>query len=289
LSDDVQGVWRGDAVRIRQILFNLVSNALKFTQEGSVHVAIDQTQRGDLRFKVSDTGIGVAADKLPALFSRFHQADASITRRFGGAGLGLAIRRHLCDLMGGDITAESAEGKGSTFTVILPLEKINAGPAVPETVKSPGGVADAEVVASIATLRILAAEDNPANQLVLRALLESFDVSPVIVGNGRLAVEAWIAGDYDLILMDMQMPEMDGLTATAAIRAYESERGLVRTPIMALSANALKHQIRDDLSSGLDGHVSKPIDLDDLAAVLAGVAEEKLKRASWSPKTHCSA
>jgi PAS domain S-box-containing protein len=269
LADEVRGRWRGDSVRIRQILYNLVSNALKFTAQGEVQVHLDRTPQGALRMRVRDTGIGMAADKLPALFSKFYQTDSSNTRRFGGTGLGLAICRQLCDLMGGSITAESVEGEGSTFCVVLPIEQVDAGSQLleptPSSAESAGQAAFAKVRSD---LRVLAAEDNASNQLVLRALLQAFDITPTVVGNGKLAVEACQRESFDLVLMDVQMPEMDGVAATALIRAWETQRGLARTPIIALSANAMSHQVREYLATGMDGHISKPINVDQLAETL---------------------
>jgi PAS domain S-box-containing protein len=270
------GVWRGDSVRLRQILYNLISNALKFTSAGEVRVALDLTLERALRIRVSDTGIGIAADKLGELFSKFYQSDSSNTRRFGGTGLGLAICRQLCDLMNGEISVESVEGQGSTFTVVLPLQQLSDGSAPPmETPEPPSWIShDDTTRPSASTLRILAAEDNLSNQLVLRALLQSFDVTPTIVGNGALAVETWKREPFDLILMDVQMPEMDGVTATRLIRADESENQLARTPIVALSANAMTHQIREYLEAGMDGHLAKPLDIEHLADLLSRVESE---------------
>jgi PAS domain S-box-containing protein len=276
VSDDASGYWLGDSVRIRQILYNLASNGLKFTGQGEVQIQIDRDEDGNLRFKVRDTGIGMAADKITSLFSKFYQTDNSITRRFGGTGLGLAISRQLCDLMGGAITVQSVEGVGSTFCVTLPLEKIVA----PETAILPAqdrsGEDDERILQGIAKLRVLAAEDNPANQLVLRALLQAFNISPTFVGNGKLAVEAWKTQAFDVILMDIQMPVMDGLSATNAVREHEARHRLARTPIVALSANAMTHQVREYLAKGMDGHVAKPIDIDQLAQALAGIALAKM-------------
>ena len=270
LAEQARGRWRGDSVRIRQILYNLVSNALKFTAQGEVHVEIDRAAEGGLSIRVRDTGIGIASDKLPQLFSKFYQTDSSNTRRFGGTGLGLAICRQLCELMDGQISAESVEGQGSTFCVRLPIEQVTAGAA-----HSTRSTDDAEVEQGREPRfigegqRVLAAEDNAANQLVLRALLQAFDITPTIVGNGLLAVQACSREAFDLILMDVQMPEMDGVTATGLIRAREAELGQPRTPIIALSANAMSHQVREYLAAGMDGHIAKPINIEHLAAALS--------------------
>ncbi len=263
-----RGVRRGDSGRIGQILNNLVSNALKFTARGQVRVVIDgfgEDGRDGLRFTISDTGIGIAADKLPLLFQKFSQADGSNTRQFGGTGLGLAISRELANLMRGGIEVESVEGRGSTFTVTLPLARIAesaaADPAVP--------VAESQETDE-RNLRVLAAEDIPTNQLVLRTIMETFGVDLEVVDNGRLAVEAWRDGDFDIVLMDIQMPEMDGMAATRAIRAAEAALGRPRTPIIAVSANAMAHQVKEYMEVGMDGHVAKPIELTKLHAAIEG-------------------
>jgi PAS domain S-box-containing protein len=256
------GVYRGDSVRVRQILYNLVSNGLKFTETGGVKVAVSR-RGGRLSISVADTGIGVAPEKLASLFQKFEQADASTTRRYGGTGLGLAICRDLAELMGGSVRAESAPGQGATFTVDLPLERVAAAPAKPAAVEG-----SARAPAEGVSLRVLAAEDNGMNQLVLRTLLEQVGVEPVIVGNGREAVEAWAREPWDLILMDVQMPEMDGPTAAGVIRARERAEGRPRTPIVALTANAMAHQVAEYLQSGMDDFVAKPIEAGRLYAVI---------------------
>ena len=259
---DAHGLRRGDPARLGQILNNLVSNALKFTAQGEVRVSIegvgDQGQEG-LRFVVSDTGIGIAADKLPLLFQKFSQADGSNTRRYGGTGLGLAISRELAELMRGKITVESVEGQGSTFTLTAPAQPIAAGEEVREA---------SEINVEDRGLHILAAEDIPTNQLVLRTIMQTFGVELEVVDNGELAVEAWEHGEFDLILMDIQMPKMDGVAATRAIRAAEQKTGRPRTPIIAVSANAMTHQLKDYLAAGMDGHVAKPIELAKLSAAM---------------------
>ncbi|MBL8770290.1 MAG: response regulator [Phenylobacterium sp.] len=247
-----QGVYEGDEVRVRQILWNLVSNALKFTERGGVKVRIGR-EAGRLCLTVFDSGIGMRADQLRSLFRKFEQADASTTRRFGGTGLGLAICRELAEMMGGAITATSAPGMGSTFTASLPLRKVaRAGTARPR--RTPARPRPAPQV------RVLAAEDNAMNQLVLRTLLAQIGVEPVMVADGRAAVEAWEREPWDVILMDVQMPHMDGPTATGVIRARERAEGRPRTPIVALTANAMSHQIAEYLAGGMDAFVAKPIE-----------------------------
>jgi CheY-like chemotaxis protein len=206
---------------------------------------------------VADTGIGIPADKLDQLFSRFFQADQSTTRRFGGTGLGLAICRDLASLMGGDIQVQSEFGVGSTFIARLHLPRIgDAQTIAPDETAPEDGLHEA--------LRVLAAEDNPTNQMVLRAVLDSFGIAVTIVDNGAEAVKAWEAGAWDLILMDIQMPVMDGPEAARAIRAREAAQGRTRTPIIALTADTMAHQIQLHLNSGMDLHVAKPVEAGDL-------------------------
>ena len=267
-----QGVYEGDQVRVRQILWNLVSNALKFTEQGGVKVRIGR-EKGRLSLTVFDSGIGMTAPQLAGLFRKFEQADASTTRKFGGTGLGLAICRELAELMGGEITATSAPGMGSTFTVALPLEKVaRAAPKPKATPKRTKAKARAAVERP---LRVLAAEDNAMNQLVLKTLLAQVGVEPEIVSDGRQAVEAWEREAWDVILMDVQMPVMDGPTATALIRTRERAQGRLRTPIVALTANAMSHQIAEYLQSGMDAFVGKPIEAGRLfEALQAAVSSE---------------
>jgi len=257
IEADAAGAWTGDRDRMRQIVGNLLSNAIKFTVEGAVAARFSLSPSGALRLTVADTGIGIASDKLPTLFDKFVQADNSTTRQFGGTGLGLAICRELAQLMGGQIIARSAPGEGSTFTVDLPLAR---GVEVLPDVLAAG---EAEENGG-RPLRILAAEDNLTNQKVLRAVLDPLDIHLTITADGAAAVEAWRTGGFDLILMDIQMPVMDGVEATQAIRAEERQRRAPRIPILALTANAMTYQVEQYLADGMDGHVSKPIELQRL-------------------------
>ena len=255
LSDAARGGWRGDADRLRQIVGNLLSNAVKFTQAGSVKAEFDVAPgTGALILTIRDTGMGIAPEKQATLFEKFVQADNSATRRFGGTGLGLAICRELTQMMGGVITVESAEGHGSTFRVELPLERGEA--RIAEACETTQMDAEAE-----GALRLLAAEDNPTNQQVLAAVMGSLGIEIDIVADGQAAFEAWRDGSYDLILMDIQMPVMDGMDSARAIRAAEQATGRRRTPIVALTANALSHQVQEYLAVGMDGHVAKPIEI----------------------------
>jgi len=253
VAPDAVGPWRADVTRVRQIFHNLLANAVKFTEAGGV-VADIVLDDGCVVIRVRDTGPGVPPEQLSGLFERFVQADASTTRRYGGSGLGLAISRELARRMGGDITAVSTPGAGSTFTARLPLERAEAVvPAEPD-----------DAAAEVAALRVLVAEDNETNRLVLRTLLDQLGIEAEMTPDGHEAVEAWRTGAYDLILMDVQMPVMDGLAATRRIRAIEAETGRPHTPIIALTANAMSHQLAEYAEAGMDGVAAKPIELSRL-------------------------
>jgi signal transduction histidine kinase len=260
------GRWRGDPTRLRQILWNLVSNALKFTGEGRIDVKARADADG-LLVEVKDTGPGIAPATQAALFTEYVQADASTTRAFGGSGLGLAICQRLARLMGGEISLVSEKGAGSAFTLRAPLARsAEAATAVAALPAAETGRAGA--------IRVLAAEDNEINRLVLATLLQQADVELVVVENGAAAVAAWEEGPWDVILMDVEMPVMDGPTATAAIRRREGETGRGRTPIIALTANAMAHQVGAYLAAGMDGHLAKPIEAKRLfEALQAGLAK----------------
>jgi PAS domain S-box-containing protein len=257
------GRCRGDPVRVRQILCNLLSNALKFTHRGTVSLHV-RRRRSGLVLQVRDEGIGMSREQCDHLFAPFEQAEASTARRYGGTGLGLAICRDLVEMMGGRIGARSKPGEGSVFSVRLPLEAIEAH--APTVGAETAGARD--WAGSDQPLRVLAAEDNSVNQLVLKTLLGQIGVEPVMVFDGRAAVAAWARGPWDLILMDVQMPGMDGPTAVAEIRAREAAEGRPRTPIVALTANAMEHQVANYLECGMDGYVAKPIEARRLFAAL---------------------
>jgi len=250
VASEAEGRFAGDTVRITQVLSNLLSNAVKFTEAGEV--ALEVIAYGEeVRFQVSDTGIGFDEETGARLFRRFEQADASIRRRFGGTGLGLAISRSLIELMGGRIVVQSTPGRGSTFSVYVPLERLE-GEAAEE-----GG--DQAPALDIAGCRVLVAEDHPTNQKVVELILESVGVSPTIVENGQQAIDLLKTERFDVVLMDMQMPELDGLSATMLLREYERETGSKRTPVIMLTANALDEHIRSSHEAGADLHLSKPI------------------------------
>jgi signal transduction histidine kinase/ActR/RegA family two-component response regulator len=257
------GVWLGDGVRITQILSNLLSNAVKFTADGEITLHVGRRERG-LAFSVNDTGIGFDDETATRLFRRFEQADASITRRFGGTGLGLAICRSLAELMGGRIEGFSRPGEGSTFVVTLPLEQADEAAPGPE---APAAETDVHGV------HILLAEDHPTNQRVVRLILEAAGVRLDIVETGVAALDRLAAQSYDAVLMDMQMPEMDGLTATRLLRDRERAQSLPRTPVIMLTANALDEHIQASLAAGADAHLAKPVRADGLLAAVAAAVE----------------
>ena len=249
-----RGVWRGDPTRVRQIVYNLISNALKFTEAGEVRVEAD-TEGDLLRLTISDTGIGMSEDVVASLFEKFTQADVSTTRRFGGTGLGLSICGDLVALMGGEVRVETRSGQGSVFTIVLPLargrEQQRMDPSAPAV----------EVLRPEAALKVLAAEDNTVNQLVLKTLLHQLGVDLTVVADGRAAVEAWKAQAWDVILMDVQMPVMDGPAATRMIRELEAGSDRPHTPIIGLTANVMSHQTESYRAAGMDGCVAKPLQI----------------------------
>jgi CheY-like chemotaxis protein len=281
IAPNARGLRRGDPVRLRQIVNNLVSNALKFTRQGSVGVRImgqGCEGREGLTIAVSDTGLGIPADKLELLFEKFTQLDASTTRTFGGTGLGLAICKELATLMGGRVWAESEPGVGSTFWVELKIPHVGAVEAETEAAAFDDFSGADDHIDELAAIRILAAEDNPTNQLVLKTIMSAFGVDLTVVDNGREAVEAWAAGEFDLVLMDVQMPVMDGVDATRLIRDAEAQTGRRRTPIIAVSANAFSDQVSAYKSAGMDAHVAKPIDMNLLQSEI-----ERLLASAASP------
>jgi len=246
-----------DTARLGQIIFNLISNALKFTETGGIVITVEAASRTDRMFdlvvSVRDSGSGISPEVLSRLFSAFEQADQSITRRFGGTGLGLSISQKLAGMMGGAITVFSARGAGSTFRVTLPTPVGDA--ALVERERA----ADPEAATGPAPLiRILVAEDNAANQRIIDLFLKPLGGEVIIVEDGQAAVEALEARPFDLVLMDMQMPRMDGLEATRRLRASTGPNSGI--PVLALTANVMESQRQACLDAGMTGHVAKPID-----------------------------
>ncbi|MBC7660060.1 MAG: CHASE3 domain-containing protein [Chitinophagaceae bacterium] len=257
-------LFKSDQGRIRQILLNLLSNAVKFTHKGSVYLRIlvknDDPERTYFRFEVEDSGIGIPKDAETRLFQAFSQADASTTRRFGGTGLGLTISRQLAVLLGGTIGYQSSENKGSTFWVELTLEKGSTYQC-----RNRDTLVGISKTAHPST-RILVAEDHIVNQKVIMGYLAKMGFEAVVVNNGREALEALVGSDYDLVLMDCQMPELDGYEATALIR--QSAHSFGDIPIIAMTANAIKGDRERCLAVGMNDYVSKPVKVKDLAATI---------------------
>ncbi|HEX4098561.1 MAG TPA: ATP-binding protein, partial [Caulobacteraceae bacterium] len=269
-NDAARGEFIGDDVRIKQVLSNLLSNAVKFTAEGEVMVRVSVTDPGKpgqpsrLDVDVKDTGVGFNKEAAEHLFQRFSQADTTITRRFGGSGLGLSITRALVELMGGSIRTESTPGEGSRFQVSLPLMRACslADYDAEHAVQDGAGAGPQEdpVVAALNGLKVLLADDHPINQRVVQLILEPFGVEVTTVENGQEALEAFRAGSFDLVLMDMQMPVMDGLAATRALRRLEAQHpDRPRTAVIMLSANAMRQHRLEAEAAGADLHVPKPV------------------------------
>ena len=257
----------GDPLRVRQIVANLVSNSVKFTDRGWVRVAISSAERADgridVKFQVSDTGPGIPADKLPAIFEKFTQADGSITRKYGGTGLGLAITRRLVDLQGGEIQVESEVGKGSMFTVTLPCEP---APETSAELAPQNRQAASPAPAAAAGARLLLVEDNVVNQKVVLAILRKKGYRIDVANDGREALNKLEVDDgYGLILMDVQMPVLDGLETTRAIRRNPKWE---RLPIIAMTAHAMSGDKERCLQSGMDAYISKPVQPSHLIATI---------------------
>jgi CheY-like chemotaxis protein len=258
---------RGDAGRLRQVLVNLCANAVKFTEHGEVALRIDvvaqDLERTTLRFEVRDTGIGVPEAGLHALFKPFSQLDASTTRRFGGTGLGLSIVKRLAEMMGGDAGVLSREGVGSTFWFTAQVGTVAADAAAP---RLPAHEVPRRERLGGQEGRILLAEDNAVNEKVATRALRTLGFQVDAVSNGRAAVAAWETGLYDLILMDCQMPELDGYQATIEIR--RREQGMRRIPIVALTAHAMKDDDLKCKAAGMDDYLTKPLDRKRLQSCL---------------------
>jgi signal transduction histidine kinase/ActR/RegA family two-component response regulator len=249
-----------DETRLRQVLLNLVGNAVKFTKEGSVSVHVS----GDdefLEIAVKDTGIGIHPERLTSVFEEFVQADASTTREHGGSGLGLAISKRLIDMMGGELHAESILGQGSTFHFRMPSVTTGiAQDVVTQTLPSMRRVR--------AGGRVLLAEDHPINQAIAKRMLEHAGCEVTVAEDGVEALEQFRAGTWDVVLLDWQMPRMSGIEGATEMRAYEAEHSLERTPLVAMTANAMPGDRETCLAAGMDGYLSKPVRFEDLVAAL---------------------
>lgn len=250
--------WLGDSVRVRQILLNLASNAVKFTHEGSVSIGLKTVQQQGnmaIRFTVSDTGIGMSEAAQRKIFERFTQADTSTTRKYGGTGLGMSITVSLVHLMNGEISLDSDEGKGTSVQVTLPLAQTDLQTAGND--ETPTGIPD------LSDVQVLIAEDNEINQAIIESMLEKTGAALTLVENGRLAVEAFKAQQFHIVLMDIQMPEMDGIEAFSQIQQINPE-----VPVVALTANVMADDIQRYQALGFVNHVGKPFNMDYLYQVL---------------------
>ncbi len=295
IADDVPRAVHGDPARLRQVITNLVGNAVKFTHRGrvAVHLARDASLPDGIRLAVEDTGIGIAAEVLPTLFRSFSQADGSMARKYGGTGLGLAITKNLVTMMGGRVDVQSTPGVGSVFSFVVPLRRA-ADEALADLRDPSSAAASAALVedglpkgpdprqpAAVPPLglAILVAEDNEVNQEVCADMLALCGCSAHMVGNGQQALAALASGQWDVVLMDCQMPEMDGFDTTRAIRAHERERtGQLPIPVIALTANAMDGDEERCRAAGMDDYLSKPFDLHQIWGKLdhwRGVAERR--------------
>jgi CheY-like chemotaxis protein/HPt (histidine-containing phosphotransfer) domain-containing protein len=275
LAPDTPIQLNGDPGRVRQVLINLVGNAIKFTASGGISIRVNPTEqtgnRAVLRFSVEDSGIGIPLDRQSSIFEAFTQADGSTTRRFGGTGLGLTICRSLVEMMGGSMGVVSEEGRGSTFWFLIPFAMESVAVLSDQAEEDPGEriVLDHANPSSVFNrdIRVLVAEDNRINQKVVCGVINKFGLSVECVSNGLEAVRAHAQNPYDVILMDCQMPEMDGYEATEAIR--EAEGDTRHTPIIALTAHAMQGDREECLEAGMDGYVPKPVHASELLRELA--------------------
>lgn len=254
---------RGDPDRLRQVLINLVGNAIKFTDKGQVLLSVapdpDRPTPGALRFSVSDTGIGIPSEKLESIFEAFTQADASTTRKYGGAGLGLTISKRLVELMDGRIWAESQAGAGATFYFTARFEIVESGASAP--VELPAQPQHTVPAGSFSGLRILVVDDSEENRFLAVEYLRDLGCEIETAENGEIAVKKFYSGAYSLVLMDLQMPVMDGLAATRRIRGWEEEQGRQPVPILALTASALSTELQRALDAGCTAYLRKPVRL----------------------------
>jgi signal transduction histidine kinase/ActR/RegA family two-component response regulator len=270
IAPEAEGPVEGDPVRLRQIVVHLLSNAVKFTESGRVSLRVSRPADSPERvvIEVADTGVGFSPEIGEQLFERFAQADGSYTRRFGGAGLGLALCRDLATRMGGTITAEGRPGVGAAFRVELPLAAL----AAPGANTAEQGADDrSEDAAGERPLKVLAAEDHPVNRKVVEYILQSAGAELKCVENGELALETFKREPFDAVLMDMQMPVMDGLAATRAIRAFEEESGRAHTPVIMVTAHSMPEHIEASRAAGADRHLAKPIAAAELLTTISEV------------------
>lgn len=274
IADKIPESLMGDPVKINQVITNLMSNALKFTEEGSIHLSVEESSRVnnrvDLLFKIKDSGIGIPPNKVNTVFDSFSQASSSTTRKYGGTGLGLAIVKKIVNLFDGEIRVESTEGVGSTFIFNLNLG-VAEDPSIIKESKKP------ELEMDLSGIRVLVAEDYPMNQLLINETLSSWNFEVEIVENGKLAFEKIRENEYDLVLMDVNMPEMGGLEATKLIREKldEPKRSI---PIIAMTAGALKGDKEACINAGMNDYVSKPFDHNELFLKIASYLDPRKKK-----------
>lgn len=283
--DDVSDVvFKGDPLRLRQILINLVGNAIKFTDKGHVRVSASGVEKDGvnvLRIDVKDTGVGIKKEHIELIFERFKQADSSVSRRFGGTGLGLPISKRLADLMGGDIQVTSKPGKGATFSLIIPMREANDDEVDTQDMdEAKKHKINDKLKAKISdTDKILLVEDYEGNVVVIGYILEEMGIEYDTAKTGLEAVNLWRENHYDLILMDIQMPEMDGFTATKQIRYIEDEQGLTPTPIIGMTAHALVGDKDKCIETGMNAYLPKPIVENELKSMIIRFIDQKKKAA----------
>jgi signal transduction histidine kinase/DNA-binding NarL/FixJ family response regulator len=291
IKPDVPTVLVGDPVRLRQIIVNVAENGIKFTEEGQVAISVETKKEGGssvaLHFTVSDTGIGIPQDQIETIFEIFKQADGSTTRKYGGTGLGLAISKQLVEMMGGEIWVESELGKGSTFHFIVCFKLGRSMMALEHPSNDTARLMTHHTIQKAARqLSILIAEDNPVNQKVAETMLDKRGHRVFVASNGREALETLNKEHIDLILMDVQMPEIDGFEATERIREREKANG-GHIPIVAMTAHAMKGDRERCLAAGMDSYLSKPIRAEQLFTVIQNLAnrsQEKKKEGTPTSK-----
>ncbi|MDF7823831.1 ATP-binding protein [Pontiellaceae bacterium B12227] len=297
VDSSAPAMLRGDVGRLRQVLTNLTGNAIKFTHKGEVSLDVQLANEHDdhvhLRFEVRDTGIGIAEEQLPNIFAAFQQQDASTSRKYGGTGLGLTICKQLVEIMGGEIGVESTEGKGSLFWFNIPVNlqptqkgqisfEFDAGGGRGATEDDHTATQDIlletrqRIKKHKSAIRVLVVEDNRVNQTVAVRTLEKMGIEAEAADDGEEAIERLIDTHYDFVLMDVQMPKMDGLETTAAIRRLEAENNLSRLPIIAMTAHALSGDRERCLEEGMDNYITKPINVADLSDVIIQWLEKEV-------------
>ena len=289
VDSSAPAMLRGDVGRLRQILTNLLGNAIKFTTEGEVSLGVqlvdEHSDHIHLRFEIRDTGIGIVEEQLPVIFGAFQQQDATISRKYGGTGLGLTICKQLVEIMGGEIGVESTEGLGSMFWFDIPVDLQDAKRGLPSLEFDASGSRSAKekdhsntqdilietrehIQKHSSTIRVLVVEDNRVNQTVAVRTLQRMGLEAEAASDGEEAIECLMHSSFNFVLMDVQMPKMDGLETTAAIRKIEAEKNLPRLPIIAMTAHALSGDRERCLKEGMDDYITKPINVADLAQVI---------------------